>query len=270
MGELSVGLLRRRIGGLAAAAFALLSFAPRARAADPFEIQVYDGTANAPWQPGLELHANTVASGLKDAEPPEVAPHGQTHLTLEPSLGITPWWELGAYVQTAIVPRSGYEWAGAKLRSKFVTPPGWHEHLRLGANLELSLLPGRFDRDRWGSELRPIVAWENERFLFAANFNVSTPLAGEGWKKGPAFEPNGMAIAKIADALGLGFEYYTGLGPIAAMPPLREQEHYLYEAVHLLAIDRLELSIGVGEGLTHASNPLVLKTIVGWEFDTAP
>src|SRR4051812_34971910 len=73
-----------------------------ARAADPFEIQVYDATANDPGHAGLELHVNTVASGVREAAPPELPPHRQTHFTLEPSIGITPWWELGGYLQTTL------------------------------------------------------------------------------------------------------------------------------------------------------------------------
>src|SRR4051812_6941452 len=71
-----------------------------ARAVDPFEIQVYDGTANPRGAPGLELHVNHVASGRKTAAPPELPPHGQSHFTLEPSFGVAPWCELGAYFQT--------------------------------------------------------------------------------------------------------------------------------------------------------------------------
>jgi hypothetical protein len=248
---------------------AALCLTPRARATDAFEIQVYDGTANEPWQPGLELHLNHIASGLKEPSAPEIAPHRQTHMTLEPSLGILPWWELGAYLQTAIVPDSGFEWAGAKLRSKFVTPPKWHEHVRLGVNLEVSLVPHRFERDRWGTEARPIAAWESERFLFVINPIVATPLGGDGFRDGPELEPAAKAAVKIAEIVGLGFEYYAGLGPIASgFAPWREQEHYLYEVADLLAIDALELNLGVGEGLTEASNPLVIKMIVGYVFDT--
>ena len=36
-----------------------------AAALDPFEIQIYDGTANAAGEPGLELHLNYVARGLR-------------------------------------------------------------------------------------------------------------------------------------------------------------------------------------------------------------
>jgi hypothetical protein len=47
-----------------------LAVGPRqALAIDPFEIQVYDGTANAPGVPGLELHVNNVFSGAQTTAP---------------------------------------------------------------------------------------------------------------------------------------------------------------------------------------------------------
>lgn len=108
----------------------------RARAVDPFEIQVYDGTANAPGEPGLELHLNTVPSGVRKAEPPELAAHQQSHFTLEPSLGVRPWWELGAYFQTALTGDGSFRYAGVKRRSKFVTPPEFDRHSRLAVGVE--------------------------------------------------------------------------------------------------------------------------------------
>jgi hypothetical protein len=262
-------MVGRRLAALFSAS-AVLGATTAARATDPFEIQVYDGTANAPMQPGLELHLNYVANGLREPDGATVARQHQAHMTLEPSLGILPWWELGAYFQTAVVPGAGFEYAGAKLRSKFVTPPTWHPNLRLGANFELALIPERFDHDRWSTELRPIVAWENARWLFALNANVSTPLAGDGFRDGPAFEPAAMAVVKLWGVVGVGVEYYSGLGPFSDFSPVAKQEHYLYEVANLLAVDALELNVGVGEGLTSGSNKLVFKLIVGWEFDTTP
>src|SRR5579862_7478595 len=105
------------------AAFAAAAMAPSAAdAGDPFEIQVYDGTADPPGVPGLELHLNDWATGNRTANPPEAALHGQFHATLEPSLGIFPFWEVGAYLQFAVRADDGVaDWAGAKIRSKFVT-----------------------------------------------------------------------------------------------------------------------------------------------------
>ena len=235
-----------------------------ARAADPFEIQVYDGTANAPGAFGLELHLNHVPSGLKTAEPPLLAPHGQTHFTLEPSFGVTPYWELGAYLQSALRSDGTFDFSGFKLRSKFVTPPGWHPHLRLGLNLEVSRLPERYDPGRWGGELRPIVAWEDERLLLVCN-----PILGLSFKgEAPALEPAAMVKVRLfGDRLAAGLEYYSELGRLDGLSPFREQQHYIYEAVDLLGLGRLELNLGVGQGLTRGSNPFTVKVIVGWSFE---
>jgi hypothetical protein len=41
------------------------------------------------------------------------------------------------------------------------------------------------------------------------------------------------------------------------------QQHYLFEVLNLLRWPRIELNVGVGEGLTAASNPFVVKMILG-------
>ena len=58
-------------------------------AVDPFEIQVYQAEANPAGKPGLELHVNDVASGVKNASGPELAADQQVHVTLKPSFKIT-------------------------------------------------------------------------------------------------------------------------------------------------------------------------------------
>jgi hypothetical protein len=258
---------RRGRSVVCAGLIAAAALVPReARAVDPFEIQVYDGTANDPGQPGIELHTNHVASGVRDVAPPELAPHRQTHMTLEPSIGVTRSWELGGYFQTTLRGDGHFDYSGVKLRSKLVTPPDWHPHVRLGLNIELAFLPEAYDPDRVGSELRPIAAWESDDWLFAINPIVGVAFAGEGLRAGPSFEPALMAVRKIANVVSVGVEYYADFGPIADPEPLRSQAHYLYEVVNLLAVPDLELNVGLGEGLTPASNGFVIKTIVGYSF----
>ena len=73
---------RRRYLAAIVAGLGVVIVSPCAHATDPFEIQVYDGTANAPGVPGLELHVNTVPIGLKTAPSPEYPENAQTHFTL--------------------------------------------------------------------------------------------------------------------------------------------------------------------------------------------
>jgi hypothetical protein len=251
---------RVRIG----VALALIAAAPgEARALDAFEIQVYDGTANPPGVFGLELHSNAVASGVTTATPPELPPNHQAHFTLEPSLGVTSWWELGGYFQTALRPDGAYDYAGVKLRSKFVTPPAWSKRVRFGINVEVSALPARYEADRWGLEVRPIAAWDVARLRLAANPIVDVPLNGGS----VTFEPAVQALFEFPRAASFGVEYYAALGPVVGLAPAREQQHYLFEVANLLAVRNLELNAGVGQGLTSASNALVFKVIVGYTFD---
>jgi hypothetical protein len=201
-----------------------LAAAP-ALAVDAFEIQIYDGSADAPGQAGLEVHVNRPKGG-------------PLHFTLEPSYGVTEFWELGGYFQTA---DGKYE--GVKLRSKFVTPESFSTSFRLGLNFELSRIPN----EGWGGEIRPILAFENDRFLVAVNPIVSFPAE---------FEPAGMAKVKFG-IFGAGFEYY-------AAPA--ENEQYLYETLDLFGVKDVELNLGVGEGLTSGSQSLIFKMILGYAF----
>src|SRR5262249_33297119 len=134
-------------------------------------------------------------------------------------------------------------------------------------NLEVSWLPEDFDRDRWGTEVRPIVAWENETWLFAVNPILDTSLGGPGSREGPSFEPALMAKFKVDGKFDVGFEYYANLGPVVGPVPWSEQEHYLFEAFDLLSVERFELNAGIGEGLSAGSNGLVLKMIAGYTWE---
>lgn len=257
-----------RNGALLATALAC-TWSRTAAAVDAFEIQVYDGSANAPGVPGLELHVNTVPVGQSSAEPPELPPNHQSHFTLEPSLGLTPWWEVGGYFQSALTGDGRFRYAGVKLRSKFVTPEGWSDHFRLGMNWELSRIPQAFESGRWGGEVRPIAAFDSERLTLVVNPIVELAFAGPDAHSGPSFAPAAMAKLKLLTWAAFGLEYYADLGPFSGFAPLREQQHYVFEAFDLLGLREWELNAGVGEGLSHASNALVLKVIVGYSWGAA-
>jgi hypothetical protein len=250
-------------GALAGAA--IVAWPRPAAALDRFEIQVYDGSADPPGTPGIELHANTVASGLRAADPPELPPNHQTHLTLEPSLGLLPWWEIGGYLQSTIRPDGGFDFAGVKLRSKFVRPSA--DGVRLGVNLEVSAIPAAYERDRWGGEVRPIIAFSaaTGRLAFAFNpildFAFTSPAAGQG----PSFEPALSAVYVAPGLLSVGVELYSDYGPLAHPVGWSAEQHYVFEVVNVLRWKRVELNAGVGEGLTAASNRLVVKVILGFE-----
>jgi hypothetical protein len=223
----------------------LLSVEGSAAALDRFEIQVYDGTANQPGQPSVELHANGVVSGAEEG-----------HFTLEPAFGVTRFWEAGGYLLTALTADGEYHFAGAKLRSKLVVPDA---RLRLGCNFEVSYTRPPFDVERWGGEIRPIVGWDGPRWGVWVN-----PIVDVSFSGAPSLEPAAMALVKLGGVASLGLEYYGDFGPVSH---LGAGEQYLFQVANLLAVHNLELNFGVGEGLTSASNALVIKLIVGYAYD---
>jgi hypothetical protein len=214
---------------------------------DAYEIQVYDGSSDDPGHAGVELHTN------RDTTTRE------THLTLEPSYGITRGWEVGAYLQTAFLSDGTFAWSGQKLRSKHVLRFD-QDRVRVGVNLEVSFAPVRVEPDRWGGEMRPILAYEDDDVLLAFN-----PIIGAS-SDGPTFEPAGAAKVKIVRTIALGLEYYASFGPIPKPATWHEQEHYVFETIDLLAVSWLELEFGLGQGVSPNSHPLIGKMIAGVSF----
>jgi len=212
---------------------------------------------------------NRFATGRSTAEAPELPLRGQAHATLEPSYGLTPWWELGGYLQSTLRDDGHFDYAGIKLRSKFVTPPEFHPHVRLGVNAELSLLPEAYDRDRWGGELRPIAAWEGSGWLFAVNPIVGFHF-GDDFRDGPSFEPAAKIARDVLGILAVGAEYYGDIGPLGAVSAVREQDHVLLGALDLVAFANMEVNFGLGGGLTPASAGWLGKVILGVSFDRGP
>jgi hypothetical protein len=78
-----------------------------------------------------------------------------------------------------------------------------------------------------------------------------------------------IGLVKVADLIGLGFEYYGSLGPLSSPRLSIHDEHLLFEAPHILSEHDIELSFGVGQALSDTQNQLIFKTIVGYTFDVS-
>ena len=240
--------------------------AGRAWAVDHFEIQVYEGDINRPLQAGLELHTNFVAAGRRTAAfAGEAVPHHTLRTTLEPSLGLREWWELGAYLQLATAPsRSEAHFGGWKLRSKFVVPQRRTGAFTLGLNLEVGRGVAVLGSDEWDTEVRPIIAFSHGRWFVALNPIFGWALSGHT-SAAPELEPCAKLRFDAGHRLGLGFEYYAGLGRVSDLAALHDQEHFLYLVGDLLD-GPIELNAGLGRGLTRASDGWTIKVIVGRVF----
>jgi len=256
----------------AALALELLGAASPARAGDLFEIQVYTPDVDAPGHFGLEVHANYTPSGRSTpAFPGETPPDRVFRLTLEPSLGVTDWLELGAYLQSFIGPGTGLQYGGDKLRVKLVVPERAGLPILLGVNLELGRVPTSVDAQGWANEIRPIIGWTDGVWLVDVNPIFGYALSGPDRFR-IELEPAAKLSFNTGKGFALGLEYYATLGFANDLLPLRDQEHLLLAVLDLAAPrgqppSEWELNVGVGAGLTPGTpQHSVVKVIFGREF----
>jgi hypothetical protein len=247
-------------GALASCA---LAFPDDARADDLFEIQVFHVRVNEPGQFGTELHSNYVASGAP-REAPELSANHVLYEMLEPTLGLTKNWEVGAHFQAALRP-SGLEWGGMKLRTMVVAPTPEDWPLKFGVNFEGGYVPPEYDPGAWIFEVRPIAEARWGDFDFDVNpiFTVGFdgPSAGV-----PRFEPAAAVRYTVLETVDLGLEYYAAFGPLDRVAPVSKQGQYVFETVDLVRWPAWRARIGVGEGLTSGSNTLTFTSMIGHFF----
>ena len=256
---------------IAAALLAL--WALPSAAFDRFEIQVYQPELNEPGHLGLELHTNYTVSGAREPGfPGEIPPWHTGRFTLEPALGVTPWLELGGYLQLMDAPQHGVRYAGSKLRAKLVAPPPFGEGSFLGVNLELGWFPAEVEQDPWSTEIRPFLGWKGRWLLVDVNPILGVALSGKDAFR-VALEPAAKVAFDAQLGVAVGVEYYAELGFIDAIRPLQDQAHYLFGVVDVLesygqrSSSPWEINLGVGGGLGGgADQQLILKSIVGRSF----
>lgn len=217
-----------------------------ALAQDAFEIQVYDATTAGPLEAGLEIHLNHFLEGTTEPGPQgEVPTRHLTHLTFEPHLGLTRWWELGIYLQTVLRPDGGWDSGGVKLRTKFRWPTPVNA-FRFALNMELARVSRRYEADGWGGEVRPIVDARWGRWYLSINPIIAWTFAGpDAWK--PDFEPAAKVSVDVAHSWAVGIETYSAFGQFGNFLPWDQQTHRLF-AVLDASWSWFALDLGVGYG----------------------
>jgi hypothetical protein len=253
---------------LAVAAIVLLTVA-RAGAIDFYEIQIYPTETTPPGILSLELHSNSVVSATGAEAHMQLNPY-QIHETLEGTYGLTPHIEIGQYLATAKLSNGDYEYAGSRSKCHFGIAATDSWPIRFGGNIELDYMRQAAEEQPLTLELRPIVETSIKRFLVIANLAFEKPFRGPKTHQGVTFAPSGQISYQLFPWLAPAIEYYGDMGAIEYFPAVEDQQHFLVPALNLYLLPELELNLGIGYGLTRASNGIFLKAIVGWDFHLGP
>jgi len=238
----------------------LLFISPILHAQADNEIQVYASpTIQHNWTI-FELHSNYTFKGTKLQADPESS--RWTNETIEITHGFAKNFEIGFYTFTAVSPAGRFQYLGNQLRPRVTVPEKWN--WKVGASLSLEF--GFFRPDDttsffWQGELRPIIDKTINNWYFAFNPNIDFVLTGEN--KGVGIAPQFKAVYTINKKVGLGIEYYGGLGSFKKILPANLQEHLVGPMIDLYVHPKWEINGGFLFGLTDNSNQRVLKLLLG-------
>jgi len=245
------------------AAAALIAAPAAARAALPDEIQVYTSDIDKPGEFGLELHVNTTPSGRSTPDfPGEIPPAHGWRFTPEFSYGVTRTLEAGLYLPFVRGAGGRDRFAGPKLRAKWlpVQPDGEGRGAFAGVNVEYAWVSSVLEDATRAMEVRPIVGWQDARWLLAVNPILGFDFTGPQKGARPSFSPSIKVARRVAEGISIGPEYYTELGKVGRFLPRAEQSRSLYLAVD---VDRAPwvFNFGVGRGLDGATDRWTVKAI---------
>jgi hypothetical protein len=236
---------------------------PVALRAQTDEIQVYDAEIAPPGRWNLTWHDNFAISGRRQAAfPGGIIPQHALNGVPEWALGITDWFETGIYAPVyTLAPGGDLRFDGVKLRELFVVPDARDRSVFYGINFELSYNTPHWEPSRFSGEIRPILGVHLGRCTVIVNPILDTAFNGLGRLD---FAPAARADYRVNGKLTLALEHYTDFGPLQHFYARRLQSQTLFGVLDY-GTSRNSLELGIGHGLTRASDASILKLM--WIHD---
>ena len=246
-------------------AFSLVSLGCSAQ--DNYEIQVYGSETVAPKTTMVELHSNYTFQGSKTTQEGVLPTEHELHETVEITQGITPWFETGFYIFTAVPNDQGWRWVGDHIRPRVRAPESWNWPVGVSLSMEVGYARPIFSTSVWSWEIRPIVDKQQGRLYWSVNPAFEKALTGPEARRGWEFAPDAKISWNFTNVVAFGLEYYTGLGPVGELDPFPRQSQQFVPAFDLNVSPKWEINFGLGVGVTSGTDHMLVKAIIGRRFD---
>lgn len=238
----------------------------RLQAQDNYEIQVYGVDTVAPRTTMVEIHSNFTVDGSKTVQDGMLPTNHAEHETLELTQGVNDWAEVGFYVFSSIQSAYGWQWVGDHIRPRARIPESWHWPVGVSLSAEVGYQRAAFSPDTWTLEIRPIIDKKIGRWYLDFNPTLDRSFHGPSVNQGVVFSPNAKFSYDITKKIAGGLEYYGSLGPVTGFDALRDQQQQFFPTVDVDFGPDWEFNFGVGWGVTHSTDHLIVKCIVGRRF----
>jgi hypothetical protein len=247
----------RRLPGLIAVV-SLLSGSPVLAQTD--EIQVYDAAIAPVGEFNLTIHNNYTPSGSSvPAFPGGIATDKTLNGVAEWAYGVAPWFEAGLYLPLYSVTRDGgVLYNGFKLRALFVSPDAAKREFFYGVNFEFSFNTAHWDTRTYTSEIRPIIGGHVGKFDFIFN-----PIVDNSWNGVSRLEfvPESRIALALTERYKIAMEEYDDFGRVSHFLASSKQSHQLFGVLDVNT-KWIGIELGIGAGLTRASDHRVIKLIL--------
>ncbi len=184
---------------------AIFVCAIRASPQGSFEIHVYEYEPLSWHQYSLEAHLHFRHAGTATrrwGRLPFPTLH-QTHLTLEPTIGVSPEFAVGFMFLNAWQPGYSPQFAGWRVLPHFYAPESWNLPMRVGFVAEFSFQNTRYEENSHRVELRPILDREFTRWQVVFNPVFERALHGPGTQRGVELRASRPRAMEAQDLLAI-------------------------------------------------------------------
>jgi hypothetical protein len=244
----------------------LVSCAVGVRAQGNYEVQVYGSALVPVGATMVESHTNFTAKGAGAVPGGTLATHHALHETLEVTHGFNEWFETGFYLFSSVQPDGSWKFVGTHIRPRIAIPERYNLPVGLSLSTEIGYQQASFDPNTWSWEIRPIVDKQIGRWYAAFNPTFEKTFHGPAKGAGYEFSPNVKLSYDLLKRIALGIEYYGGYASFRQWQPFSESEQMILPVIDVDFGPRWEFNFGVGMGVTHNTDRLLIKGILGYRF----
>ncbi len=231
-----------------------------------FEIVVHPSEIAEAGHADIDLHSNMAISGTTRKVDGVLPNQHVLNESLEVAYGFSSWFECALYSAATVQPGMDGQWVGERIFPRVRAPESWGLPVGLGFGTAVTYQRRAFSEDKVTLDIVPIIDKRFGRWYFAANPEFVHAISGKNTYRGFEFSQGFKGSYDVVPKVALGFEYYSFFGPLQSFDAGRDQQHQLFSVIDLGLVPSWDLNFGAGVGLTHASDGLVLKMIIGRKF----